>query len=113
MPPMGPLEIVEASSSAIEIKWRSPKDAGGCKIDNYIMERQQVGRNTWKKLGAIGPEAKYRDTDVDHGRRYCYRIRVETEMGISEQMESEDVQAGTKGTVRSLTLTWFSVLPLF
>ncbi|XP_030231384.1 immunoglobulin-like and fibronectin type III domain-containing protein 1 [Gadus morhua] len=95
-PPMGPLEIVEASSSAVEVKWRAPKDAGGCKIDHYIMDRQQVGRNTWKKLGPIGPEAQYRDTDVEHGRRYCYRIRVETEMGISEVMESEDVQAGTK-----------------
>ncbi|XP_077428743.1 immunoglobulin-like and fibronectin type III domain-containing protein 1 [Vanacampus margaritifer] len=95
-PPMGPVEIVEASSSAIEIKWRPPKDSGGCKIGNYILERQQIGRNTWKRLGPIGPLAKYRDLDVDHGRRYCYRIRVETEMGTSELMETEDIQAGTK-----------------
>ncbi|XP_053171821.1 immunoglobulin-like and fibronectin type III domain-containing protein 1 [Scomber japonicus] len=95
-PPMGPLEIVEASASQIDFKWRTPKDCGGCKIDNYILERNQVGRNTWKKLGPIGPDAKYKDTDVDHGRRYCYRIRAETEMGISELMETEDIQAGTK-----------------
>lgn len=95
-PPMGPLEIVEATSSVIDFKWRPPKDSGGCKITNYILERQQVGRNTWKKVGPIGPEAKYRDSDVDHGRRYCYRIRVETEFGTSELMETEDIQAGTK-----------------
>ncbi|XP_068171768.1 immunoglobulin-like and fibronectin type III domain-containing protein 1.1 isoform X2 [Antennarius striatus] len=95
-PPMGPLEIVDATSSAIEFKWRPPKDSGGCKIGNYILERQQVGRNTWKKVGPIGSEATYKDTDVDHGRRYCYRIRVETEMGTSEMMETEDIQAGTK-----------------
>ncbi|XP_061641692.1 immunoglobulin-like and fibronectin type III domain-containing protein 1 isoform X2 [Phyllopteryx taeniolatus] len=95
-PPMGPVEIVEASSSAIEIKWRPPKDSGGCNIGNYVLERQQVGRNTWKKVGPIGPLAKYRDLDVDHGRRYCYRIRVETEIGTSELMETEDIQAGTK-----------------
>nr|XP_029132597.1 immunoglobulin-like and fibronectin type III domain-containing protein 1 [Labrus bergylta] len=95
-PPLGPLEIVEASSSTIEFKWRPPKDNGGCKIDNYILERQQVGRNTWKKVGPIGPEANYKDSDVDHGRRYCYRIRGETEIGTSELMETEDIQAGTK-----------------
>ncbi|AWP02427.1 putative immunoglobulin-like and fibronectin type III domain-containing protein 1 isoform 2 [Scophthalmus maximus] len=95
-PPMGPLEIVEASSHTIEFKWRPPKDSGGCKIGNYILERQQVGRNTWKKVGPIGPEAIYKDSDVDHGRRYCYRIRVETEIGTSELMETEDIQAGTK-----------------
>uniref|UniRef100_A0A8C7YJX4 Immunoglobulin like and fibronectin type III domain containing 1, tandem duplicate 1 n=1 Tax=Oryzias sinensis TaxID=183150 RepID=A0A8C7YJX4_9TELE len=82
-PPMGPLEIVEASSSGIEFKWKPPKDSGGCKIQNYILERQQIGRNTWKKVGPIGPVALYKDTDVDHGRRYCYRIRVETEIAIT------------------------------
>nr|XP_046167961.1 LOW QUALITY PROTEIN: immunoglobulin-like and fibronectin type III domain-containing protein 1 [Oncorhynchus gorbuscha] len=95
-PPLGPLEIIEASQNAIEVKWRSPKDDGGCKILNYILERQQIGRNTWKKLGPIGPEAHYKDSDVDHGRRYCYKIRADTEMGSSELMETEDVQAGTK-----------------
>ncbi|KAM6980872.1 immunoglobulin-like and fibronectin type III domain-containing protein 1.1 [Aplochiton taeniatus] len=95
-PPMGPLDIVEASASAIEVKWRPPKDAGGCNIENYILERNQIGRNTWKKLGPIGVDTKYRDTDVDHGRRYCYRIKAETEMGTSDIMETEDFQAGTK-----------------
>ncbi len=62
-----------------------------------MLERNQIGRNTWKKIGQIPGEAHYRDTDVDHGRRYCYRIRAETDEGISELMETEDVQAGTKG----------------
>uniref|UniRef100_A0A8C2KFP2 Immunoglobulin like and fibronectin type III domain containing 1, tandem duplicate 1 n=1 Tax=Cyprinus carpio TaxID=7962 RepID=A0A8C2KFP2_CYPCA len=95
-PPVGPLEIVEASANCIEIKWRPPKDNGGCPIKHYILERNQIGRNTWKKIGQIPGEAHYRDSDVDHGRRYCYRIRAETDEGISEQMETEDVQAGTK-----------------
>ncbi|XP_047014551.1 immunoglobulin-like and fibronectin type III domain-containing protein 1.1 isoform X4 [Ictalurus punctatus] len=95
-PPLGPIEIVEASLNCIEIKWRPPKDDGGCPITHYILERNQVGRNTWKKIGQIPGEAHYKDTDVDHGRRYCYRIRAETSEGISEVMETEDVQAGTK-----------------
>lgn len=85
--------------NCIEIKWRPPKDDGGCPITHYILERNQVGRNTWKKIGHIPGEAHYKDTDVDHGRRYCYRIRAETSEGISEVMETEDVQAGTKGEI--------------
>ncbi len=96
-PPLGPLEIVEASANCIEIKWRPSKDNGGCPIKHYILERNQIGRNTWKKIGQIPGEAHYRDTDIDHGRRYCYRIRAETDEGISELMETADVQAGTKG----------------
>ncbi|MCJ8729443.1 hypothetical protein PDJAM_G00106390 [Pangasius djambal] len=95
-PPLGPLEIVEASSNCIEVKWRPPKDDGGCPITHYILERNQVGRNTWKKIGQIPGEAHYKDTNVDHAKRYCYRIRAETSEGISEVFETEDVQAGTK-----------------
>uniref|UniRef100_A0A3B4BWE8 Immunoglobulin like and fibronectin type III domain containing 1, tandem duplicate 1 n=1 Tax=Pygocentrus nattereri TaxID=42514 RepID=A0A3B4BWE8_PYGNA len=96
-PPLGPLEIVEASSNCVEIKWRPPKDDGGCPIAHYILERNQVGRNTWKKIGLIPSEAHYKDTDVDHGKRYCYRIRAETPEGVSDVYETEDVQAAYPG----------------
>ncbi|XP_007546994.1 immunoglobulin-like and fibronectin type III domain-containing protein 1 [Poecilia formosa] len=95
-PPQSPVDVIESSSSCIEFKWRPPKDSGGCPVTNYVMERQQIGRNSWQKLGKIGPEPKYRDTDVDHGRKYCYHIRAETEQGISDMIETDDIQAGTK-----------------
>lgn len=91
------MDIIESSSTCIDFKWRTPKDDGGSPITDYILERQQIGRNSWKKLGKIGPEPKYRDTDVDHGRKYCYHIRAETDQGTSEMMETDDIQAGTKG----------------
>uniref|UniRef100_A0A665T0T6 Immunoglobulin like and fibronectin type III domain containing 1, tandem duplicate 3 n=1 Tax=Echeneis naucrates TaxID=173247 RepID=A0A665T0T6_ECHNA len=95
-PPLGPVDTIESSSTCIEFKWRPPKNNGGSPITDYILERQQIGRNSWKKLGKIGPEPKYRDTDVDHGRKYCYHIMAETDQGISEMMETDDIQAGTK-----------------
>uniref|UniRef100_A0A8D3A7I7 Immunoglobulin like and fibronectin type III domain containing 1, tandem duplicate 3 n=1 Tax=Scophthalmus maximus TaxID=52904 RepID=A0A8D3A7I7_SCOMX len=81
--PLGPVDIIESSSTCIDFKWRPPKDNGGSPITDYILERQQIGRNSWKKLGKIGPEPKYRDTDVDHGRKYCYHIRAETDQDIT------------------------------
>ncbi|XP_067116541.1 immunoglobulin-like and fibronectin type III domain-containing protein 1 [Osmerus mordax] len=95
-PPLAPVDIIESSSSAVEFKWRPPKDDGGSPITNYLLERQQLGRNSWNKLGQIPAEPKYRDTDVDHGRKYCYHIRAVTEEGISDMMETDDLQAGTK-----------------
>lgn len=111
--PLGPVDIIESSSTCIDFKWRPPKDNGGSPITDYILERQQIGRNSWKKLGKIGPEPKYRDTDVDHGRKYCYHIRAETDQDISEMMETDDIQAGTKGKpyrslkYRMLTKTFY------
>ncbi|XP_062315337.1 immunoglobulin-like and fibronectin type III domain-containing protein 1 isoform X3 [Osmerus eperlanus] len=94
-PPQGPVEVLESSAVCIDIKWRSPKDNGGRPVKNYLLERQQVGRNTWKKIGEIPGVPTYKDTDVDHGRKYCYRIRAVTEEGISEMIETDDIQAGT------------------
>ncbi|XP_051567599.1 immunoglobulin-like and fibronectin type III domain-containing protein 1 [Myxocyprinus asiaticus] len=94
--PMGPTEVIEASASCVEFKWRPPKDDGGSPIINYNIERNQIGRNTWIKIGKIPGEPHYKDTDVDHGRRYCYRIRAITAEGTSDSYETDDIQAGTK-----------------
>ncbi|XP_034066740.1 immunoglobulin-like and fibronectin type III domain-containing protein 1 [Gymnodraco acuticeps] len=94
-PPLGPAEVTESSAKCIEFRWRPPKDVGGSPVTNYIMERQQVGRNTWKKLGEIPGVVSYCDTNVDHGRKYCYRIRAVTAEGTSEVMETDEMQAGT------------------
>uniref|UniRef100_A0A3Q3NNZ4 Immunoglobulin like and fibronectin type III domain containing 1, tandem duplicate 2 n=1 Tax=Mastacembelus armatus TaxID=205130 RepID=A0A3Q3NNZ4_9TELE len=93
--PSGPAEVTEGSPTCIEFKWRPPKDDGGSPVIRYIVERQQVGRNTWKKIGEIPGVPGYRDTDVDHGRKYYYRIRAITAEGTSEVMETDEMQAGT------------------
>uniref|UniRef100_I3KJU9 Immunoglobulin like and fibronectin type III domain containing 1, tandem duplicate 2 n=1 Tax=Oreochromis niloticus TaxID=8128 RepID=I3KJU9_ORENI len=91
-PPLGPAEVTESSATCIEFRWRPPKDDGGSPVINYIMERQQVGRNTWKKIGEIPGVPSYRDTGVERGRKYCYRIRAVTAEGTSEVMETDEMQ---------------------
>ncbi|XP_016374569.1 immunoglobulin-like and fibronectin type III domain-containing protein 1 isoform X2 [Sinocyclocheilus rhinocerous] len=94
-PPQGPVQIVESSLSAIEFKWRPPKDDGGCPVTNYNLERQQLGRNTWTKIGDIPGQPTYRDTNIDRGRKYCYRIRAKNLEGFSEVLTTNDIAAGT------------------
>lgn len=88
------MEIVESAVNSVEFNWKPPKDNGGCPITNYIIERQQVGRNKWLKLGEIPGTPSYKDTDVDPGRRYCYRIRAKNAEGISDYLQTGDIPAG-------------------
>ncbi|KAM9859306.1 immunoglobulin-like and fibronectin type III domain-containing protein 1 [Aulostomus maculatus] len=94
-PPQGPVEIMESAVTSVEFKWKPPKDSGGCPVTKYIIERQQVGRNKWSNLGEIsGNSPCYKDSDVDPGRRYCYRIRAKNAEGISDYLQTEDIAAG-------------------
>ncbi|XP_044076743.1 immunoglobulin-like and fibronectin type III domain-containing protein 1 [Siniperca chuatsi] len=93
--PQGPVDIMESAVTSVEFKWKPPKDNGGCPVTNYIIERQQVGRNKWSNLGEIpGSNPSYKDSDVDPGRRYCYRIRAKNAEGISDYLQTEDIPAG-------------------
>ncbi|XP_069004871.1 immunoglobulin-like and fibronectin type III domain-containing protein 1 [Embiotoca jacksoni] len=94
-PPQGPADIMESAVTSVEFKWKPPKDNGGCPITNYIIERQQVGRNKWTNLGEInGSNPSYKDSDVDPGRRYSYRMRAKNAEGISDYLQTEDIPAG-------------------
>uniref|UniRef100_A0A672ZJQ1 Immunoglobulin like and fibronectin type III domain containing 1, tandem duplicate 2 n=1 Tax=Sphaeramia orbicularis TaxID=375764 RepID=A0A672ZJQ1_9TELE len=94
-PPQGPVDIMESAVTSVEFKWKPPKDSGGCPITSYLIERQQVGRNKWTNLGEIpGSNPTYKDSDVDPGRRYCYRIRAKNTEGVSDYLQTEDIPAG-------------------
>ncbi|XP_049590909.1 immunoglobulin-like and fibronectin type III domain-containing protein 1 [Syngnathus scovelli] len=94
-PPQGPVEILESALTSVEFKWKPPKDDGGCPITNYIIERQLVGRNKWSSLGQIGGNSTvYRDSDVEPGKRYCYRIRAKNSEGVSDCLQTEAIAAG-------------------
>ncbi|KAM9760031.1 immunoglobulin-like and fibronectin type III domain-containing protein 1 isoform 2-T2 [Menidia menidia] len=95
-PPEGPVEIVETTSSMIEIKWSPPKDNGGSAVTNYIIERQQAGQSLWMKLGDVSAEkTSFRDRNVTHGKKYSYRIYAENPEGVSDSLETtESIMAG-------------------
>ncbi|KAJ8016727.1 hypothetical protein DPEC_G00010360 [Dallia pectoralis] len=93
--PQGPVEVLESTAFCISIKWRAPKDDGGCPVIRYNLERQQVGRNTWKIIGETAGVPDFEDKSVERGKKYRYRIRAVTEEGISEMMETDNLTAGT------------------
>ncbi|XP_054473183.1 immunoglobulin-like and fibronectin type III domain-containing protein 1 [Anoplopoma fimbria] len=95
-PPDGPVDLVETTSSLIEIKWNPPKDDGGSAVTNYIIERQQDGQALWMKLGDVSADkTSFRDRNVTHGKKYNYRIYAENPEGLSDSLETADsIMAG-------------------
>ncbi len=95
-PPQGPVEVIDSSSSVIELKWKPPSDTGGSEVTNYLVERQQVGQSMWKKVcDSSADRLSFRDRNVSHGKKYIYRIYAENSEGISDPLETEGIMAGT------------------
>ncbi|XP_062402366.1 immunoglobulin-like and fibronectin type III domain-containing protein 1 isoform X2 [Sardina pilchardus] len=94
-PPEGPVEVLESTSTVIELQWKPPKDDGGSAVTNYIIERQQVGQPMWRKLGDVSADrVTFRDRNVIHGKNYIYRIYAENPEGVSEPLVTESTMAG-------------------
>uniref|UniRef100_A0A8B9JAH4 Immunoglobulin like and fibronectin type III domain containing 1, tandem duplicate 4 n=1 Tax=Astyanax mexicanus TaxID=7994 RepID=A0A8B9JAH4_ASTMX len=95
-PPKGPVELIDSTDNIIEFKWNPPKDEGGSKVTHYIIERQQVGQSTWKKISDVSSDrTTFRDKNISHGKRYIYRIYAENPEGISEPLETGSIMAGS------------------
>ncbi|XP_072539452.1 immunoglobulin-like and fibronectin type III domain-containing protein 1 [Salminus brasiliensis] len=95
-PPKEPVELIDSMFSVIEFKWNPPKDEGGSKVTNYIIERQQVGQSIWKKLSDVSADhTTFRDKNISQGQRYVYRIYAENSEGISEPLEIGSIMAGS------------------
>ncbi|KAJ6661000.1 hypothetical protein lerEdw1_016801 [Lerista edwardsae] len=96
-PPMGPVEVVDTSTSGITIKWKPPKDDGGKPVQSYTIEKQQVGRKTWVTLGETREGCTIFTTNkVEHDKSYYFRVKAVNSEGVSEALESDEVMAATK-----------------
>ncbi|XP_038824346.1 immunoglobulin-like and fibronectin type III domain-containing protein 1 [Salvelinus namaycush] len=94
-PPEGPVEILETTSTVIELQWGAPKDNGGSPVTNYIIERQQLGQTVWKKMGDVAADkTTYRDRNVVHGKLYIYKIYAVNPEGTSDALQTEETMAG-------------------
>lgn len=95
---MGPIVVVDSSTSGITIQWKPPKDDGGKPVLNYIIERQQVGRKTWLTLGETsGNTPTFTTSKVEHDKSYYFRVKAVNAEGTSEPLESDEVMAAAKG----------------
>ncbi|EMP40995.1 Immunoglobulin-like and fibronectin type III domain-containing protein 1 [Chelonia mydas] len=95
--PIGPIEVVDSSTTGITIRWKPPKDDGGRPVQNYIIERQQVGRKTWVTLGESSRDnSTFTTNEVGQDKSYRFRVRAVNAEEKSKALESDEVMAATK-----------------
>ncbi|OXB67255.1 hypothetical protein ASZ78_015896 [Callipepla squamata] len=98
-PPAGPMKIVGSSANDVTIQWNPPKDDGGKPVQNYIIEKQQVGKSDWVALGETPRSCTTFTTNkVEQDKSYYFRVRAVNAEGTSDALESSDVVTISKAS---------------
>lgn len=97
-PPAGPMKIVESSANDVTIQWNPPKDDGGKPVQNYIIEKQQVGKSDWVAVGeTLRSCTTFTTSKVEQDMSYYFRVRAVNAEGTSDALESDEVVTISKG----------------
>lgn len=42
--PVGPIEVSDVFADSMDLKWKPPEDDGGCPIEKYIVEKNDISQ---------------------------------------------------------------------
>ncbi|XP_022701747.1 twitchin-like isoform X2 [Varroa jacobsoni] len=79
----------------VRLRWESPQDYGGSKINSYLVERCTEENGVFQEVGYIDPgQLSFVDGDILENSEYFYRVLALNDNGISEP--SSKVKVFTK-----------------
>ncbi|KAI8488689.1 Titin-like, partial [Branchiostoma belcheri] len=76
--PPGPIKVKDITKDSCIIQWSAPDDDGGADVFNYIVEKKEQQKNT------------YRITNLVETCTYYFRVIGENKYGIGEAVETEE-----------------------
>lgn len=86
--PPAAFDISEITNESCVLTWNPPRDDGGSKITNYILEQKAVGSEIWNKLSSTIKETRYKATKLTPLKEYIFRVSAENMYGIGEPVQS-------------------------
>jgi hypothetical protein len=83
------MKVSEVTKETCLVSWKPPLDNGGCPIERYIVEKQDVGRGGWTPAGDTSSENNsLRLMKLTPGKEYLFRVRAVNKEGESEPLET-------------------------
>lgn len=84
--------------------WNPPRDDGGSRITNYIMEYKVGTSELWNKLSSTIKETKFKAPNLKPLKEYTFRVLAENMYGIGEPAQHAPIIAkyafGKENTVQ-------------
>lgn len=77
----------------IGLSWSAPKDDGGSKITNYVIEKREDGRKSWVHVCSDVKECAYVVTRLTENHMYEFRVTAQNKFGVGPPLDSEEEKA--------------------
>merc|ERR1719187_1167123 len=121
-PPRGPALVSWKTQETLCLQWNASESDGGAKIEEYIVERKEVGKKSWKQVGSSS-QTNIEILGLKKDASYNFRIIARNSVGCSEPFIIEETFTAAKAeivksppgcptvnvtdiTSRSVTITW-------
>ncbi|RZF43979.1 hypothetical protein LSTR_LSTR016039 [Laodelphax striatellus] len=77
---------------SVTIEWNKPKDCGGLELIGYFVEKCDVSKMVWTKVGDVEKDSTHLTIRrLQEDSQYMFRVFAQNSVGISEALESETV----------------------
>ena len=83
------MKVSDVTKETCVVSWKPPLDNGGCAVERYIVEKQDLGRGGWAPAGeTTGDNTSLRLTKLTPGKEYLFRVRAVNKEGESDPLET-------------------------
>ncbi|KAI8485779.1 Titin-like, partial [Branchiostoma belcheri] len=84
------IEVKGVTRSSCIVDWDPPSKDGGKPVNNYILEKRQVGRTTWTTVDANIVKTAYTISNLVEGNKYNFRIIAVNDFGPGAPGDTEE-----------------------
>ncbi|KAG8223455.1 hypothetical protein J437_LFUL001948, partial [Ladona fulva] len=90
--PRGPFEVSGMTETSLTLKWQPPEWDGGTQILDYLVERREVNKKAWQKVGTTegGAITSIQVTNLKQNTSYHFRVTARNEVGPSTPYSQDD-----------------------
>ena len=88
----GPLGVSDITKNQCRLSWKQPRNDGGARVNNYVVERKEIGRDRdyWLTVASACKDTTFLCQSLNEGKEYVFRIAAVNDVGTSEYLQAEN-----------------------
>ena len=98
-PPRGPAQVSWKTEDTLGLQWVASETDGGAKIEEYIVERREVGKKSWKQVGSSS-QLTIEIVGLKKDSSYNFRVIARNAVGCSEPFIIEETFTAAKAEIK-------------